>query len=344
MCRQLGRFALLALCLFAIVIAMGGCATAKLLPSYPPPNPGTETWIPYELPEPAAVTITIHDSDEKLVRKLELGQKPAGTYKSRDRAAHWDGLNEQGEPVASGTYDCTLTAGEFSTTRWLYIGTGLRPSYSASRYSGYLEKEMTTQIPYHLSEPAAVTLTIHDSDGNLVRMLEHSQKPAGHYRHSWDRKNAKGEPVAWGTYVCRLTAGEFSATQELVLKRPYGEKSEVKKDLDAYIDDTKKSMDSISALEDRLAGKYTAIVKTPDSPIYKFVNGSLELSTRGNFILKWSVGSRTLSSMRGDWTAGSTYLVLKDVRYLYKILPNRGIRTFGVLAPGNSKTVDWEKQ
>ena len=91
-----------------------------LLENYPNPfNP--ETWIPYQLSEAAEVTVTIHASDGKLVRTLELGQVPAGVYSEKDRAAYWDGQNEQGEPVASGVYFYTLKAGEFSATRKMVI-------------------------------------------------------------------------------------------------------------------------------------------------------------------------------------------------------------------------------
>ena len=95
-------------------------AETSLLPNYPNPfNP--ETWIPYQLSEAAEVTVTIHASDGKLVRTLELGQVPAGVYSDRGRAAYWDGRNAQGEPVASGVYFYTLSAGDFKATRKMVI-------------------------------------------------------------------------------------------------------------------------------------------------------------------------------------------------------------------------------
>ena len=91
-----------------------------LLANYPNPfNP--ETWIPYQLSDPAEVTVSIYSVDGKLVRTLELGQMPAGAYSDKERAAYWDGQNEQGEPVASGVYFYTLTAGDFSATRKMVI-------------------------------------------------------------------------------------------------------------------------------------------------------------------------------------------------------------------------------
>ena len=91
-----------------------------LLANYPNPfNP--ETWIPYQLSDPAEVTVSIYSVDGKLVRTLELGQMPAGIYQGRSRAAYWDGRNAQGEPVASGVYFYTLRAGDFSATRKMVI-------------------------------------------------------------------------------------------------------------------------------------------------------------------------------------------------------------------------------
>ena len=91
-----------------------------LLANYPNPfNP--ETWIPYQLDKPAEVTISIYAVDGQVVRRLALGHQPAGMYQNRSRAAYWDGRNAFGEPVASGVYFYTLTAGDFAATRKMLI-------------------------------------------------------------------------------------------------------------------------------------------------------------------------------------------------------------------------------
>ena len=91
-----------------------------LLANYPNPfNP--ETWIPYQLAKPADVTLTIYGIDGQVVRQLALGHQPAGVYQNRSRAAYWDGRNAVGEPVASGVYFYTLTAGDFTATRKMLI-------------------------------------------------------------------------------------------------------------------------------------------------------------------------------------------------------------------------------
>ena len=91
-----------------------------LLANFPNPfNP--ETWIPYQLAKPTEVTITIYAVNGQIVRTLTLGYQPAGNYQNRSRAAYWDGRNAFGEPVASGVYFYTLTAGDFSATRKMLI-------------------------------------------------------------------------------------------------------------------------------------------------------------------------------------------------------------------------------
>ena len=94
--------------------------TTALHPNYPNPfNP--ETWIPYQLQKPADVQISIYSQSGILIRELSLGYQAAGQYMSRSRAAYWDGRNQVGEPVASGLYFYTLTAGDFSATRKMLI-------------------------------------------------------------------------------------------------------------------------------------------------------------------------------------------------------------------------------
>ena len=91
-----------------------------LLVNFPNPfNP--ETWIPYQLAKPAEVTITIYTANGQAIQRLALGHQHAGRYHNRSRAAYWDGKNQFGEPVASGVYFYTLTAGKFTATRKMLI-------------------------------------------------------------------------------------------------------------------------------------------------------------------------------------------------------------------------------
>ena len=91
-----------------------------LFANYPNPfNP--ETWIPYQLANPSNVQVTIYNSRGTVVRQLELGHQPDGYYTSRSRAVYWDGRNDAGEPVASGTYFYQLRTDNASLLRKMVI-------------------------------------------------------------------------------------------------------------------------------------------------------------------------------------------------------------------------------
>ena len=91
-----------------------------LFANYPNPfNP--ETWMPYALAKPADVTVSIYAMNGHLVRKLDLGHQAAGLYRSKARAAYWDGRNDFGERVSSGVYFYVFTAGDFAATRKMLI-------------------------------------------------------------------------------------------------------------------------------------------------------------------------------------------------------------------------------
>ncbi len=74
------------------------------------------------LAEFADVSLRIYSANGTLIRSLMLcAAHEPGIYRSLDCAAYWDGKNEVGEPVASGVYFYTLTAGDFMVTRKLLI-------------------------------------------------------------------------------------------------------------------------------------------------------------------------------------------------------------------------------
>ena len=81
-----------------------------------------------------------------------------------------------------------------------------------------------TWIPYQLAKPAEVTLTIYAIDGRVVRQLTLGHQPGGMYHNKqraayWDGRNAQGEKVASGIYFYTLSAGDFSATRKLLIRK-----------------------------------------------------------------------------------------------------------------------------
>ena len=86
------------------------------------PNPfNPETWIPYQLSEATQVKIDIYNVSGHLVRSLDLGWQPTGSYMTPSSAAYWDGKNAVGERVASGIYFYTLQTSDFAATRRMVI-------------------------------------------------------------------------------------------------------------------------------------------------------------------------------------------------------------------------------
>ena len=57
----------------------------------------------------------------KVVRTIEIGNKPAALYESKDKAIYWNGKNNSGERVASDIYFYTLTTSHFVATRKMLI-------------------------------------------------------------------------------------------------------------------------------------------------------------------------------------------------------------------------------
>ncbi len=81
-----------------------------------------------------------------------------------------------------------------------------------------------TWIPYQLSKPADVTLTIYNMRGVVVRTLALGQQKAGFYTSQqraahWDGRNSIGEKVATGVYFVTFKAGDFTATRKMLIRK-----------------------------------------------------------------------------------------------------------------------------
>ena len=81
-----------------------------------------------------------------------------------------------------------------------------------------------TWIPYQLAKATDVTVMIHAMSGSLIRTLELGHQAAGIYQSKsqaayWDGRNELGEQVASGLYFYTLTAGDFSATAKMLIRK-----------------------------------------------------------------------------------------------------------------------------
>ena len=104
------------------------------------------------------------------------------------------------------------------------ISQDIKPSVTAvhANYPNPFNPE--TWIPYQLAKPAEVTLTIYNMRGVVVRTIALGHRAAGVYTSRsraihWDGRNSIGEKVATGLYLYTLTAGDFSATRKMLIRK-----------------------------------------------------------------------------------------------------------------------------
>lgn len=74
-----------------------------------------------------------------------------------------------------------------------------------------------TSISFTLPSPEKVRLEVIDMFGNTVRVLDNTTRSAGSYTKVWDGRDDNGNPVAPGTYLYRLTAGDKVQSAKMTL-------------------------------------------------------------------------------------------------------------------------------
>jgi hypothetical protein len=140
----------------------------------------------------------------------------------------------------TGAYKCGFTAGQTAagqltwTPYWALIGfwqpegqTGVREqAYSPS--GAFVTRLYAPQpnpfgahlaIRYSLAAEGRVALRVHDLTGRVVRTLCASSMKRGAYCVTWNGTDDRGRELARGVYFCRFTAGDYRATEKLVLQR-----------------------------------------------------------------------------------------------------------------------------
>ena len=140
-----------------------------------------------------------------------------------------------------GAYMCGATAGQTAVgpvtgpNYWALIGfwqtegqTGVREEAQWS--SGQVIKTRLyapqpnpfrahLSIRYSLAAEGRVTLRVHDLTGRVVRTLADGMMRPGRYNVNWSGNDDRGRELARGVYFCRFTAGDYRATEKLVLQR-----------------------------------------------------------------------------------------------------------------------------
>jgi len=81
-----------------------------------------------------------------------------------------------------------------------------------------------TWIPFRLSKPGTVNISIYSASGQLVRKLDLGHKDVGNYSSRdkaiyWNGKNEAGEQVTSGIYFYSIKSGDFAATKKMIISR-----------------------------------------------------------------------------------------------------------------------------
>ncbi len=75
----------------------------------------------------------------------------------------------------------------------------------------------STLIAFDLTATRDVRLVVYDVAGHLVRTLVRGSRDAGRHHMAWSGEDDGGRRAAPGLYFIRLDAGEFHASQRVVL-------------------------------------------------------------------------------------------------------------------------------
>ena len=75
----------------------------------------------------------------------------------------------------------------------------------------------TTHISFTLQQPAAVSLQVFNTHGQLVATLVDGTRSAGTYQTAWDGRDAQGQAVSSGAYIVRLDAAGQQASRKMLL-------------------------------------------------------------------------------------------------------------------------------
>jgi len=153
----------------------------------------------------------------------------------------WSVNGVGGGEMSSSAYKCGATAGQTAagfitgSNYWALVGYWLPEGQVGVREQAYSPNQgpLVTRlyvpqpnparthvsIRYTLDAQRQTMLQIHDLTGRVVRTLCASSMRRGAYSINWNGADDRGRVLANGIYFCRLAAGNYRATEKLVLQR-----------------------------------------------------------------------------------------------------------------------------
>jgi hypothetical protein len=103
--------------------------------------------------------------------------------------------------------------------RW-DLGTGIQEHTTTSLSGIYVFPNPASRnatISYHMRHESEVTVAVYDVQGRLINTLYDGRQTAGTHNILWNGRDIRGIAVPSGVYLCRLTTGEETAVQKLIL-------------------------------------------------------------------------------------------------------------------------------
>jgi hypothetical protein len=175
------------------------------------------------------------------VRYLVLVATIVALAAAQNYKCGWSVVGSGGGDMTGTGYNCGATVGQTAAGQitganyWALIGfwqpegaTGVREqAYSPN--AGPLVTHLYSPFPtpfvrgvairYSLAAEGRVSLRVHDLTGRMVRTLADNVMRPGRYSLSWNGSDDRGRELARGVYFCRFTAGDYNATEKLVLQK-----------------------------------------------------------------------------------------------------------------------------
>jgi flagellar hook assembly protein FlgD len=191
------------------------------IPLFTPNGDGASDTIRFavDASEPGTVTATVRDAADGVVDRVTASVVASGA------TIAWDGRDEDGAYAPDGEYALYFVArdraGNRSEAQVRAVVAYGALGYSATSQTVFFPQDgdrlgRTTTFSFRLRSAAAVTWTVQDAGGNLVRTIRDAAPlAAGSHAYTWNGRNDAGAMVARGTYrsVVTATDGTFAATQ-----------------------------------------------------------------------------------------------------------------------------------
>jgi hypothetical protein len=140
-----------------------------------------------------------------------------------DGAGNWNttvsGLNE-GDSVTATTTDMNFNTSEFSLNYEVTSFSGIDENTSIEgeqllKVSSPLLIN-SVEISFAVANKVKVNLSIYDITGKLVINLIDKELESASYSVTWDGKNAQGDKLPAGTYICNLESSDTKATTKII--------------------------------------------------------------------------------------------------------------------------------